>query len=242
MRGRAHTIILLLTLLILSTIITPVSAVTEQGLEWGFARGNRYNYTLNLTSTLYLHEYDNEVFDCYYTFGDEAMSFLGDIPENVTSLSQVWCADPFTLTNGSSTTNMYAWFTFVPIGNWLLLTDLLPAFIPLLPGPVGGTCDVIDTDSSWGFLYSYPDEVSVIKGEYGYINHYEFSKTDGVLRYHYRQSIEITPAGNLTVEVKSVGPSIFSLEPTALLIAGGMVLFIVISLIAVTRKRMHRSS
>ncbi len=225
-----------LLLILLCICITPVNAFTGHGLEWGFTEGVRYNYTLNITSNLPGFEYDNEIFDCYYFFGEEELSFLSDVRENVTALSQIMGTDPFTLTNGTKATSMYAWFAFVPVGNWSLLTDLLPDFVPRL-GHEGGTYEVIDTESSWGYLYSEDGFFPAVKWELGYIEHYEFSKADGTLSYHFRQSIGVSPAANLTVEViKTESSGLLGIDIGLYVIGASIVALIVIVLVFNKRK------
>ena len=218
----------------------PVDAYTDHGLYvYDFEEGARYDYTLNITSNYPGFEFDNDVFHCYYVFDADVLSRLSihGVKENVTNLLDVWTVDPFTITNGNTTSNWIAWFTFVPIGNWSLLTELLEGpFIPWgVPRYGSGSYDVIDTDTTWGYLYSE----NAVKWESGYIEHYEFSKEDGTVNYFFRQVIDDIHDGEefTTVELKPAETSMFVLEPTTILIVGGVITIVVISLVVIKKRR-----
>ncbi|MFW9811593.1 MAG: hypothetical protein ACFFF9_03990 [Candidatus Thorarchaeota archaeon] len=227
---KREVVLILLTFLL--TFISPIDAVSDQGLEWGIKEGVRYEYTLNVTD----NRFDNVLLDCHYIHNFT----LPQIENDVTALRMVLLRVPFTLTNGSLVHPYNGDFAYVAIGNWSHLTSLLPDSISFYTAasPSNGSYEVIDTDSSWGFLFTSDYEicdVPIEKWVHGWILHLEFSKVDGVLDYSFFQWLLPDSVADVTVEVIRTD-TIYPSNPT-LIIAGGAIVSILIISVTFMRKR-----
>ncbi len=222
---------------ILLTLIYPVDAANDQGLKWGIKKGVRYEYTLNVTDT----RLDNVLVDCHFILESD----IPQIENNIALLREVMMVTDFSLTNGSVFHTINGDFRWIAIGNWSLLTELLPASISFYTGysPGNSSYEVIDTDSSWGFLFTSDVEicdVPIEKWVHGWILHLEFSKVDGVLDYSFFQWLLSDSVANTTVEVIRTD-TIYPSNPTLIIIAGGAVVSILVVSVTFMRKRKQRT-
>jgi hypothetical protein len=219
-------------LVFLQTYISPVEALSDQGLEWGVQERVRYEYSLNTTDD----RFDNLLVNCHYILEND----LPQVEDDVTHLREVLLVQTFSLTNGTLIHPHNGDFMFVAVGNWSLLTELLPDSISFYTGysPANGSYEVIDTNSTWGFLFTadYENSIQPIeKWIHGWILHLEFSKVDGVLDYSFFQWLLPDSVVDTTVEVIRTDTVALS-DTTPMIIAGGAVASILIISVIVMKK------
>lgn len=225
--------VVLVLLAFLLTFISPIDALSDQGLEWGIKGGVRYEYTLNITDD----RFDNVLLDCHFILESD----LPQIENDVTLLRKLMLVSDFSLSNGSLFSTIRGDFRCVAIGNWSLLTELLPVSISFYTAdsPGNGSYEVIDRDSSWGFLFTSDYEncdVPIEKWVHGWILHLEFSKVDGVLDYSFFQWLLLDSVANLTVEVIRTD-TVILIDAIPLIIVGGVAVSILIASVIILKKR-----
>ncbi|MHA1930274.1 MAG: hypothetical protein ACTSV2_17015 [Candidatus Thorarchaeota archaeon] len=165
---RALQLILALTIVSIF-MISPVAAATSQGFEWGFATGDRFDFTIS----------------------DSETDLNEGIYLNITAMPAAAIADPITtwftipqptggtyFDNGTVVPSMYTAFLIlllfingkmaVPIGNFTLLQELAA-------GEMTGE-EFVDTTTVWGIEYTFAQNAT---HDYKITN--TFSKTDGFL-------------------------------------------------------------
>ena len=154
------------------------------------------------------------------------------VRENVTSLFlDAWGFDVPYFENGTRAINYP--FVILPIGNWSLLSLLLPDYIDHQGIGESIDCVFIDNETTWGYRYENPSPQFLSN-----IYHIEFAKDDGVMSYYYGDYIRPGSVTNWTIECIRVKPGALSLEDTVLFggIIGGLTIAIV-ALVIVDKRR-----
>lgn len=160
--------IMLALALVSMFLMQPVAAATSQGLEWGFASGARFDFTMSST--------EDDFTEAMY-MNITAMPALA-IPDPLTS----WTSIPMPTVGmwwaNGTTIGLYVLLFFglitvgsrlaVPIGNYSLLESLIT---PILTGE-----DIINTANTWGVTWGEEENAT-----HEYLITGTFAKADGFL-------------------------------------------------------------
>ncbi len=211
---------------LLSLILTPTfaSAANSQNLSWGFAVGNRFDYTLTVEA--------NENATPVYRPGTYELYFvvevLREIPETVTSIYDTLMSQSGTsqyFSNGTELPYPVEWIAY-PIGNWTLMRELLE----IVAEPYEDVT-FIDTATEWGH------EWTQVAGPSSVTYTVRLSKGDGALTFYNRVYEYDTIAYNSRVELVRKGGDILPVNDLILPIAVVAVGIIVVLAVIFLKKR-----
>ncbi len=223
---------MILSVLLIVCFLNPVDAYTNHNLEWAIKTGVKYHFSADYHET---NDWDldgeiDEQIDLnvsYYGLIEEGLTL--NASDDVTELQDVWRYRAGHLEDGDTSSKHP--FYFVAIGNWSLLTLLVPEFIDNYWGLDPSDSIIIDNETVWGFRYESPHIMNQN------IFHVEFTKEDGILSYFFREIFSADSITNLTQECRRLQPSVFL--PDTLVIVGGLVggLIIVIAVLVIIGRR-----
>ena len=123
-------------------------------------------------------------------------------------------------------------FVVVPIGNWSLLSLLLPDFIDTFWFGETSDCVFIGNETTWGYRYEDPNP------SIDNVYHIEFSKEDGVMSYYYGEYFRQGAVTNRTLECIRVTPGAITIEDIVLF--GGIIgalTVVTVALVIVNKRR-----
>ena len=192
---RALTLLTVIFLLGMMHIV-PVTAATNQGLEWGVMHGASIDYTLIIDA-------DDLAFDGEIYLEYNATALAPTIPDSIANWSEIPYFDvDFFYANGTSMgiivlTLLAAYNMHVPIGNWTFLSKLAEDTIDV-------TNFVLDDEDPYFWGYSWEDDDWEYASEGLRITvHVDFLKIDGCLSHYTMSAVNITTeesTGELTLE------------------------------------------
>jgi len=152
-----------------------------------------------------------------------------EIASTPSSLIQVMYRDTHATLPNNTEIEM-PFFAF-PVGNWSLLSDILPAYV--VSNWNNHSYEVIESGVNWGYRIHSP-EAGIIDGIWqGYELQVSVSKSDGVLAELRWRSINWNP-NNETIEISRVSQGI---ELLTLVIAAASVLIVAIVVVVVLKRR-----
>jgi hypothetical protein len=131
---------------------TPVGAVTNQGLDWGFDVGDRFDFHFRYV------DHQNSMYSKEYDFYFEVVS-LSTIPDGITGLTipylNLSCAVGYYFANGTDLGPYAAVLPglALPVGNWSLWTSIIEAIAH--PTADYYTFDASDSGTAWSYYADY---------------------------------------------------------------------------------------
>ncbi|MBD3407751.1 MAG: hypothetical protein GF411_16655 [Candidatus Lokiarchaeota archaeon] len=159
-------------------MVTNVAAATSQGLEWGVAEDDKFNYTLTIES-------ENDTISDGVYFEITSLSTIPNTMDNftdipITSSTWYWTANDTALSFWSLfliilPTAIVGGYNVVPIGNYDLLTTLHSDFIGAEEELENVTVTYINNYHYWGVSATWDDEDITMTLET------TFLKSDGAL-------------------------------------------------------------
>ena len=202
-------------------LMTPVAAVTDQGLDWGVQNGDRFDFNM--------HEDNGGV------VANEALYMLVDTRPSIADGISNWNAVPGVgidvfWANGSSmgfSALIFLGIFFVngefcfPVGNWTLLTELRSS---------DPDATITDSIFFWGFSWRGTFLDPEMQTHLGV----DYMKSDGFLAHYTVETVNQT--SQETVYTASITRQGLFLQDNILLIGGGVVLIIVLAIVCKKRK------
>jgi len=206
---RALTLLMVLFLVGLMQIV-PVTAASNQGLEWGVMPGASIDYTLIIDA-------DDLAFDGEIYLEYNATAPAPAIPDSIANWSEIPYFDvDFFYANGTSMgiivlTLLAAYNMHVPIGNWTFLSELAEDTIDVANF-------VLDDEDPYFWGYSWEDDDWEYASEGLRITvHVDFLKIDGCLSHYTMSAVNVTTeesTGELTLERMDIEQYTDRTDPT----------------------------
>jgi hypothetical protein len=176
--GPKRSFIIVLCVVITTLLVLPADAANNQGLYWGVAEGDRFDYYSHTSEINPPSTKTTESDFSYYVVIDA----LPDIPNNL-SFREVFVYSLYIecfSANGTEIDPRNIIFAMMPVGNWTLYTEIVEHNSYLY------NLTIIETDAQWGY------EITGSIYDVGFIYRILLSKSDGVMdEYsisHFQQS------------------------------------------------------